>query len=124
MLGEFVDDYTVRVVDVFAMPQSGTGVQRRGCGPRVPDQDARHAKADGAVSTAVRVQYQFGRDIGLSGAYCLFNHCFRRLAFSGRRELDAGLEYSMYSMAHSGHPSMACGVWRAIYDCSLVTRDL
>lgn len=26
MLGEFVDDYTVRVTDVFAMPQSGTGV--------------------------------------------------------------------------------------------------
>ena len=26
MLGEFVDDYTVVVVDVFAMPQSGTGV--------------------------------------------------------------------------------------------------
>lgn len=26
MLGEFVDDYMVRVVDVFAMPQSGTGV--------------------------------------------------------------------------------------------------
>jgi 26S proteasome regulatory subunit N11 len=26
MLGEFVDDYTVRFVDVFAMPQSGTGV--------------------------------------------------------------------------------------------------
>lgn len=26
MLGEFVDDYTVQVVDVFAMPQSGTGV--------------------------------------------------------------------------------------------------
>lgn len=26
MLGEFVDDYTVNVVDVFAMPQSGTGV--------------------------------------------------------------------------------------------------
>ncbi|TYI93035.1 hypothetical protein E1A91_D02G110400v1 [Gossypium mustelinum] len=26
MLGEFVDGYTVRVVDVFAMPQSGTGV--------------------------------------------------------------------------------------------------
>lgn len=24
MLGEFVDDYTVRVIDVFAMPQSGT----------------------------------------------------------------------------------------------------
>ena len=26
MLGEFVDDYTVRVVDVFSMPQSGTSV--------------------------------------------------------------------------------------------------
>jgi len=26
MLGEFVDEYTVQVVDVFAMPQSGTGV--------------------------------------------------------------------------------------------------
>jgi len=26
MLGEFVDDYTVRVIDVCAMPQSGTGV--------------------------------------------------------------------------------------------------
>jgi len=26
MLGEFIDDYTVRVKDVFAMPQSGTGV--------------------------------------------------------------------------------------------------
>ena len=26
MLGEYVDDYTVKVVDVFAMPQNGTGV--------------------------------------------------------------------------------------------------
>merc|ERR1711916_419032 len=26
MLGEFVDDYTVRCIDVFAMPQGGTGV--------------------------------------------------------------------------------------------------
>ena len=26
MLGEFIDEYTVQVVDVFAMPQSGTGV--------------------------------------------------------------------------------------------------
>lgn len=25
MLGEFIDDYTIKVVDVFAMPQSGTG---------------------------------------------------------------------------------------------------
>ncbi|KAM0680832.1 multicatalytic endopeptidase [Glugoides intestinalis] len=26
MLGEFIDEYNVKVVDVFAMPQSGTGV--------------------------------------------------------------------------------------------------
>ncbi|CAM6031485.1 unnamed protein product, partial [Sphagnum compactum] len=26
MLGDFIDEFTVRVVDVFAMPQSGTGV--------------------------------------------------------------------------------------------------
>ena len=26
MLGQFVDDYTVNCIDVFAMPQSGTGV--------------------------------------------------------------------------------------------------
>ncbi|CDJ51974.1 26S proteasome non-ATPase subunit, putative [Eimeria brunetti] len=26
MLGEFIDDFTVRVVDVFSMPQSGTDV--------------------------------------------------------------------------------------------------
>ena len=26
MLGEFVDEYNVRVVDIFAMPQSGTGI--------------------------------------------------------------------------------------------------
>ena len=26
MLGTFVDDYTINVVDVFAMPQSGTSI--------------------------------------------------------------------------------------------------
>lgn len=26
MLGEFIDDYSISVIDVFAMPQSGTGV--------------------------------------------------------------------------------------------------
>ena len=31
MLGEFVDDYTVRVIDVFAMPQSGTVSFIYGC---------------------------------------------------------------------------------------------
>ena len=26
LLGEFIDDFTIKVVDVFAMPQSGTNV--------------------------------------------------------------------------------------------------
>ena len=26
MLGSFIDEYTTKVIDVFAMPQSGTGV--------------------------------------------------------------------------------------------------
>jgi hypothetical protein len=30
MLGEFVDEYTVRVIDVFAMPQSGNRVYSSG----------------------------------------------------------------------------------------------
>jgi len=69
MLGEFVDDYTVRVIDVFAMPQTGTvsiciflshsvklhispvslfdvGCQCRGCGSCVSSQNAGHAEAD------------------------------------------------------------------------------
>ncbi len=31
MLGEFIDAYTVEVVDVFAMPQSGTAVSVGTC---------------------------------------------------------------------------------------------
>mmetsp|Transcript_15240 Transcript_15240/g.45652 ORF Transcript_15240/g.45652 Transcript_15240/m.45652 type:complete len:112 (+) Transcript_15240:141-476(+) len=31
MLGQFVDDYTINCVDVFAMPQSGTGVSVSSC---------------------------------------------------------------------------------------------
>lgn len=71
MLGEIVDDYTVKVVDVFAMPQArpqqspprlsaplppplrpGRAERHGGeCGggrPGVPDEDAGHAEADGA----------------------------------------------------------------------------
>merc|ERR1711970_1686886 len=47
MLGEFVDDYTVRVVDVFCDAPERDGRQRGGRRPCLPDQDARHAQADG-----------------------------------------------------------------------------
>lgn len=70
MLGEFVDDYTVRVIDVFAMPQTGTvnvkiqmrvrrlvkyiytlpfvfsGCQRRSGRSSVPSKDVGHAETD------------------------------------------------------------------------------
>ena len=42
MVGEFVDEYTVQVIDVFAMLQSDTTVTAESR-PRLSDQDARHA---------------------------------------------------------------------------------
>jgi hypothetical protein len=61
MLGEFVDDFTVRVVDVFAMPQSGTGVSveavdpghvtsNRTVGPQQPDHSS-HPVSFGQADT-------------------------------------------------------------------------
>ena len=65
MLGEFVDDYTVRVIDVFAMPQSGTvcfeflnyilsqliiflnlGCQCRSSRSSIPSENVGHASAN------------------------------------------------------------------------------
>jgi 26S proteasome regulatory subunit N11 len=48
MLGEFVDDYTVRVVDVFAMPQSGTGVSVEAVDPVFQQQMLEMLKQTGA----------------------------------------------------------------------------
>ena len=48
MLGEFVDDYTVRVVDVFAMPQSGTGVSVEAVDPVFQTQMLEMLKQTGA----------------------------------------------------------------------------
>jgi 26S proteasome regulatory subunit N11 len=59
MLGEFVDDYTVRVVDVFAMPQSGTGVSVEAVDPvfqtKMMDmlrQTGRYAMTAGVIGAA------------------------------------------------------------------------
>ena len=59
MLGEFVDDYTVRVVDVFAMPQSGTGVSVEAVDPvfqtKMMDmlrQTGRHVQCSDALRTS------------------------------------------------------------------------
>lgn len=76
MLGQFVDDYTITCVDVFAMPQvpyhrsttmhtTGTLLTRPlliaawhrrvrgGRRPRLPDEHARHAEADGWFSPSL-----------------------------------------------------------------------
>lgn len=54
MLGDFVDDYTIRVVDVFAMPQQGTGTSVEAVDPEFQSdmmerlqQTGRHEKAVG-----------------------------------------------------------------------------
>ena len=51
MLGEFVDEYTVRVIDVFAMPQSGTGVSVEAVDPVF--QQSFEALSDRAVAVVV-----------------------------------------------------------------------
>ena len=69
MLGEFVDDYTVRVVDVFAMPQSGTGVSVEAVDPvfqtKMMDmlrQTGRHVQSCDDVLRASRLTNMQTRD--------------------------------------------------------------
>ena len=51
MLGQFVDDSTINCVDVFAMPQSGTGVSAER--PRLPDEDIEMLKQTGRPEIVV-----------------------------------------------------------------------
>lgn len=53
MLGEFVDDYNVKVVDVFAMPQSGTGVTVEAVDPVFQTKMMDILKATGRQETVV-----------------------------------------------------------------------
>jgi 26S proteasome regulatory subunit N11 len=53
MLGEFVDDYTVRCIDVFAMPQSGTGVSVEAVDPVFQTQMVDMLKQTGRPETVV-----------------------------------------------------------------------
>ena len=53
MLGEFVDEYTVRVVDVFAMPQSGTGVSVEAVDPVFQTKMMEMLKQTGRPETVV-----------------------------------------------------------------------
>lgn len=53
MLGEFVDEYTVKVVDVFAMPQSGTNVTVESVDPIFQMEMMSILKATGRNETVV-----------------------------------------------------------------------
>ncbi|KKF92891.1 26S proteasome regulatory subunit rpn11 [Ceratocystis platani] len=53
MLGEFVDDFTVRVVDVFAMPQSGTSVSVEAVDPIFQTKMMEMLKQTGRPETVV-----------------------------------------------------------------------
>jgi len=53
MLGEFVDEYTVKVVDVFAMPQSGTNVTVESVDPIFQMEMMNILKATGRHETVV-----------------------------------------------------------------------
>ncbi|KAL6120500.1 hypothetical protein NUSPORA_02766 [Nucleospora cyclopteri] len=53
MLGEFVDEYNVKVVDVFAMPQSGTGVTVEAVDPIFQTKMMDILKATGRTETVV-----------------------------------------------------------------------
>jgi len=53
MLGTFVDDYTVRVIDVFAMPQSGTSVSVEAVDPVFQQNMVEALKQTGRPETVV-----------------------------------------------------------------------
>lgn len=53
MLGEFIDDYNIKVVDVFAMPQTGTGVTVEAVDPVFQTEMMDILKATGRHETVV-----------------------------------------------------------------------
>ena len=81
MLGQFVDDYTVKVVDVFAMPQSGTGVSVEAVDP-VFQTNVGHVETNGQGRNGRRLvpphpgfgvgwrRYQHGKVLQLNPRLC------------------------------------------------------
>lgn len=53
MLGEFIDNYTVRCVDVFAMPQTGTGVSVEAVDPVYQQAMQEMLKRTGRTETVI-----------------------------------------------------------------------
>lgn len=71
MLGEFVDEYTVRCVDVFAMPQSGTSVSVESVDPVFQQQMLDMLKLTGRPEAVVGWYHSHpGFGCWLSGVDC------------------------------------------------------
>lgn len=80
LLGEFVDDYTVRVVDVFAMPQSGTGVSVEAVDPVYQQQMLEMLKQTGRPEMVVGWYHSHpGFGCWLSGVDVNTQQSFERL---------------------------------------------
>mmetsp|Transcript_9527 Transcript_9527/g.10855 ORF Transcript_9527/g.10855 Transcript_9527/m.10855 type:complete len:305 (-) Transcript_9527:545-1459(-) len=80
MLGSFVDDYTVQVVDVFAMPQSGTGVSVEAVDPVFQTKMLDMLKLTGRPETVVGWYHSHpGFGCWLSGTDCNTQQSFEQL---------------------------------------------
>jgi hypothetical protein len=76
MLGEFVDEYTVKVVDVFAMPQSGTGVSVEAVDPVFQTKMLDMLKQTGRSLPAFRMASPpWSIQIGISAAQLICVKC-------------------------------------------------
>ena len=80
MLGEFVDEYTVRCVDVFAMPQSGTSVSVESVDPVFQQQMLDMLKLTGRPESVVGWYHSHpGFGCWLSGVDCNTQQSFEQL---------------------------------------------
>jgi 26S proteasome regulatory subunit N11 len=112
MLGDFVDDYTVRVVDVFAMPQSGTGVSVEAVDPVFQTKMLDMLKQTGSLRPSTRTASQSQACTTSAGPNTLeyFSNAPVVLLSSGsdrRSPHGAGRPEMVVGWYHS-HPGFGC----------------
>jgi 26S proteasome regulatory subunit N11 len=80
MLGEFVDEYTVKVIDVFAMPQRGTSMSVEAVDPVFQQQMMEMLKQTGRPEVVVGWYHSHpGWDVWLSGVDMSTQQSFEQL---------------------------------------------
>lgn len=75
MLGQFVDDYTVNCIDVFAMPQSGTGVSVEAVDPVFQTKMLDMLKQTGRAEVGLSWYYSTVTVMSCAGLKCLEEGC-------------------------------------------------